>query len=275
MSPTTTMVLETETLRLNRHDDQVAVLTLDAAPANEIGLRMLAGLEQVLDFLDAARPHALVITSARPQAFSAGADLRELHRELERHLTAGDTIEAAQAEVRTFLDRIHRVMERLDTAPYATIAAISGVCMGGGFELALACDIRVADRSARFAFPELRLGLVPGWGGTARLVRESGASLLRDLLITGRSLGAQRAYEVGLVQSPVARGEALPMAMRMAAQAARHSPAAMLAAKRLSKALPAGALEAEKDAFVALFAHDTVRQALARFATSTDIRPYL
>lgn len=274
MSPTN-MVLETETLRLHRHDDEIAVLTLDAAPANEIGLRMLAGLEEVLGFLHAAPPRALVISSARPEAFSAGADLRELHRELERHLAAGHSIAAAQAEVRGFLDRIHAVMERLDTAPYATIAAISGVCMGGGFELALACDVRVADRSARFAFPELRLGLVPGWGGTARLVRESGASLLRDLLITGRSLGAQRAYEVGLVQSPVARGEALGMAMRMATQAARHSPAALLAAKRLSKALPAGALQAEKDAFVALFAEDSVRQALLRFATSTDIRPYL
>ncbi len=278
------LVLERSTLRLHRlvRSDETAaatpdvcILTLDHAPANEISLEMLAGLEAVLAYTAANPPRALVITSARATAFSAGADLRELHRELESHLADGGSIVDAQAEVRRFLDRIHAVMDALDLAPFATIAAISGVCMGGGFELALACDLRVADKSARFAFPELRLGLVPGWGGTARLARETSPALLRDLLITGRSLGSQRAYELGLIQSPVARGEALNIAMRMATQAAHFSPAAVSATKRLSKALPAGALQAEKDAFVALFADDTVRQALRRFATSTDLRPYL
>jgi len=268
------LVLERATLRLHRKDD-VAVLVLDHAPANEVSVAMLGALEEVLAYTRAHPPRALVLTSARANAFSAGADLRELHRELEKHLASGKSIEAGQTEVRAFIDRIHTVMDQLDTAPFATIAAIAGVCMGGGFELALACDIRVADKSVRFAFPELRLGLVPGWGGTARLSRETSPALLRDLLITGRSLGAQRAYELGLIQSPVARGEALNIAMRMATQAAHFSPPALQAAKRLSKALPAGALQAEKDAFVALFANDAVRQALHRFATSTDVRPYL
>lgn len=268
-------LLERPTLRLTRAVGDVCVLTLDAAPANEIGLEMLTGLEAALELLLAEPPRALVIASARPSAFSAGADLRELHRELEGHLDGGGSIADAQAEVRRFLVRIHAVMDALDTAPFTTIAAISGVCMGGGFELALACDLRVVDKSARFAFPELRLGLVPGWGGTARLARESGPWLLRDLLMTGRSLGAQRAYELGLTHSPVARGEALNVALRMAEQSARFSPASVRAAKRLSKALPEGALQAEQDAFVALFAEDTVREALRRFATSTDLRPYL
>lgn len=275
MSESPTMVLERETLRLEDAGDGVVVLTLDAAPANEISTTMLAALEDVLAYTAAHPPRAMVITSARSNAFSAGADLRELQRELEKHLGGGGSIEDAQAEVRRFIDRIHAVMDAFDTAPFATIAAISGVCMGGGFELALACDLRVADKSARFAFPELRLGLVPGWGGTARLARETSPALLRDLLITGRSLGAQRAYELGLIQSPVARGEAFAIAKRMAVQAAHFSAPALQAAKRLSKALPAGALQAEKDAFVALFANPDVRAALLRFATSTDIRPYL
>jgi enoyl-CoA hydratase/carnithine racemase len=271
-------LLETARLRLVRRD-AVAELVLDAAPANEIGLALLGDLEAALARLGALAGdepiRALLIGSARANAFSAGADLRELHHALERHLAAGGRIADAQAEVKRFLARIHAVMSALDEAPYATIAAIAGVCMGGGFELALACDVRVCDKSARFAFPELRLGLVPGWGGTARLIREGGAALLRDLLVTGRSLGAQRAYELGLVQSPVARGEALATARRMAEHAAHHSPAALAAAKRLTQALPPGALAAEQDAFVALFADPTVRRALARFAASSDVRPYL
>jgi enoyl-CoA hydratase/carnithine racemase len=147
--------------------------------------------------------------------------------------------------------------------------------MGGGFELALTCDLRVCDKSARFAFPELRLGLIPGWGGTARLARECGQSILRDLLMTGRTIGAARAFELGLTQSPLARGEHVAAALRMARQAARFPPQATRFAKRLTKALPDGALAAEKRAFVELFAHPTVREALTRFAGSTDLRPYL
>lgn len=254
---------------------ELALLLLDNPPANELGRAMLASLERALAELDTLRPRALVIASARESAFCAGADLRELHRELEAHLARGEPMAQAQAEVRRFLERMHAVMSALDHAPYPTVAAIHGACMGGGFELALACDLRVVDRSARFAFPELRLGLVPGWGGTARLAREGGASLLRDLLMTGRTLGAQRAYELGLAHAPVARGEVLPSALRMAEQAARFSPAALSAAKTLTKALPADALAREIDTFVTLFAEDTVRHALARFAGSTDLRPYL
>lgn len=267
--------LSCDVLTLTRDDQQVALLTLHAPPANEISTAVLAALEEVVALVTAEPPRALVIASANPSAFSAGADLRELHRELEHHLAAGLTIEEGQARVSAALDRLHAVMDALDIAPFPTVAAIAGVCMGGGFELALTCDLRVCDKSARFAFPELRLGLVPGWGGTARLARECGQAILRDLLMTGRTIGAARAFELGLVQSPVARGEATMTALRMARQAAHFAPQAMRAAKALTKALPDGALAREKATFVALFAHPTVREALSRFATSTDVRPYL
>ncbi len=269
-----TKVLDKSTLTL-AYDDGLAILTLDAPPANEIGRQTVADLEAVLDYVAIHPPGAMVITSARPTAFSAGADLRELHRELEHHLVHGGSIEVAQAEVSKAIYRIHAVMDTLDTLPFPTIAAIAGVCMGGGFELALACDLRVTDKSARFAFPELRLGLVPGWGGTARLAREAGQHLVRDLLLTGRTIGAQRAYELGLCQMPVARGEHLETALKMAKQAARFSSRSVQHTKRLTKALPEGALTREKQAFVELFAYPTVREALARFAGSTDVRPYL
>jgi len=258
----------------------VARLVMSSPPANEIGRQALADLEVVIDWLAASDVRALVITSALPTAFSAGADLRELQRELAAHIASGGARADACREVRAFLDRIHAALDRLDLLPMTTIAALAGVVFGGGFELALACDLRVADQSARFAFPELRLGLVPGWGGTARLAREAGASLCRDLLLTGRSLGAERAYTLGLVSQVVPRGEAEAAALRMAEQCALFEPAAVAAAKRLTKPLPREALEAEKEAFVALFAIEgegggPVARALTTFVKSKDVRPYM
>ena len=104
------------------------------------------------------------------------------------------------------------VFDTLDTAPLTTIAAVHGVVFGGGFELALTADLVIADKTARFCFPELRLGLVPGFGGIPRLSRDCGNALVRDLLLSGRSLGAARAHELGLVSQLVPRGEALAAA---------------------------------------------------------------
>src|SRR5579859_67013 len=137
----------------------IVELTLDRQPANEIGTEMLAELERFVAALPQLAPQtsACLVSSGRKQGFSAGADLRELYRAAEplaeRERLAG---------VRQFLERIHAVLNAIDSAPFVTIAAVHGVCFGGGFELALACDILVADKMARFAFPELRLGLIPG-----------------------------------------------------------------------------------------------------------------
>ena len=109
------------------------------------------------------------------------------------------------AGVRDFLERIHAVLNAIDAAPFVTIAAVHGICFGGGLELALACDIIVADKMARFAFPELRLGLIPGFGGIPRLKRDLGNAFMRDLLLTGRSVNAARAQAVGLVSQLAGR----------------------------------------------------------------------
>jgi len=101
--------------------------------------------------------------------------------------------------VRAFLERIHAVLNAIDAAPFVTIAAVHGACLGGGLELALACDMIIADKMARFAFPELRLGFIPGFGGIPRLKRDLGNALVRDLLFTGRTVNATRAHAVGLV----------------------------------------------------------------------------
>ncbi|HYL10653.1 MAG TPA: enoyl-CoA hydratase/isomerase family protein, partial [Candidatus Acidoferrales bacterium] len=195
--------------------DSVIELTLDHAPANEIGQAMLEELEKFTAALDSLSKEASVciISSARKAGFSAGADLRELYK----HFQSTDKQEL-QASLRSVLERIHRVFNTLDAAPVVTISAVHGVCFGGGFELALTCDLIIADKMARFAFPELRLGLIPGFGGIPRLKRDLGNALIRDLLLTGRSINATRAHSVGLVSQLTAEGEALRVARSTAAQ---------------------------------------------------------
>ena len=229
--------------------DGVYELTLDQAPCNEIGARMLEALEGFLDSitpnLDSA--HALIIRSALRSGFCAGADLRALYRGLQEAESASGRRQLAQ-----FIDRIHAVMDRLDTLPLVTVGVINGICFGGGLELALTCDILIAEKSARFAFPELRLGIVPGFGGIPRLKREVGNAVVRDLLLTGRSVNARKAQAVGLVSQLVPVGEGLTAARALAKQAAKFDPTARVAAKRFIKPLPRAELHEEKRLFLEL-----------------------
>ena len=207
-------------------------LTLDSAPANEIGLAMLQELERFVGALDSLAPEtsACIIYSDRKHGFSAGADLRELY-----HGAAQISEKDRLSGVRSFLERIHAAFNAFDAAPFVTIAAVHGVCFGGGFELALTCDIIVADKMARFAFPELRLGLIPGFGGIPRLKRDLGNAFIRDMLLTGRSINAARAQSVGLVAQLAAEGEALRIARATAAQIAKFDGVTRTAAKKFIK----------------------------------------
>ncbi len=252
--------------------DAVIELTLDRAPANEIGTETLAELEQFVAAFPALAPQtsACIISSARKQGFSAGADLRELYRGAEP-LSERDRLTG----VRQFLERIHAALNAIDAAPFVTIAAVHGVCFGGGFELALACDIIIADKMARFAFPELRLGLIPGWGGIPRLKRDLGNAFVRDLLLTGRSVNAARAQAVGLVAQLAAEGEALKIARSTAAQITKFDAVTRAAAKKFIKPVPHEELRREIDLFCELFARPAVMAALKKFVESTDAMPYL
>lgn len=247
-------------------------LTLDREPANEIGSAMLEELEKFSAALDslAKEASACILASARKAGFSAGADLRELYNEA---LALDET--ARVAGVRRFLERVHKVLNTIDAAPIVTIAAVHGVCFGGGFELALACDIIVADKMARFAFPELRLGLIPGFGGIPRLKRDLGNAFIRDLLLTGRSVNAPRAQAVGLVAHLAAEGEALSLARATAAQIAKFDPATRMIAKKFIKPIPYDELRREIDLFCELFSRPAVMASLKKFVESTDAMPYL
>ena len=151
---------------------------------------MLDDLERFTAALPAleSQASALILYSEQKAGFSAGADLRELYS-----LAQKMDMSSAVKGVREFLERIHAVLNRMDTSPLTTIAAVHGVCFGGGFELALTCDLIIADKMARFCFPELRLGLIPGFGGIPRLKRDIGNAVVRDLLLTGRSINATKA----------------------------------------------------------------------------------
>jgi enoyl-CoA hydratase/carnithine racemase len=252
--------------------DGAIELVLHRDPCNEIGSRTLEELEKFATALPVLtnEVHAVIIHSTLKAGFSAGADLRELFQR-------GQAMEksAALRGVREFLERIHAVMNAIDAAPLTTIAAVHGVTFGGGFELALACDIIIADRMARFCFPELRLGLIPGFGGIPRLKRDLGNAVVRDLLLTGRSFNVTKAQQIGLVSQIAAEGEALRVARATASQVGKFDRQTAAAAKAFVKPIPYEELQREIDIFCQLYSRPAVEERLRKFVESTDAQPYL
>ena len=247
-------------------------LAMHRDPCNEIGSLTLEELERFAAALPelAREAHALILYSTQKAGFSAGADLCELFqrgRQLEKM--------AALRGVRDFLERIHAVMNALDALPLTTIAAVHGVTFGGGFELALVCDIMIADRMARFCFPELRLGLIPGFGGIPRLKRDLGNAVVRDLLLTGRSFNVVKAQQIGLVSQIAAEGEALRLARATASQVGKFDRQTAAAAKAFVKPIPYDELKREIDIFCDLYARPAVEEGLRKFVENESAHPYL
>ncbi|MGH9707846.1 MAG: enoyl-CoA hydratase/isomerase family protein [Candidatus Acidiferrales bacterium] len=252
--------------------DGVIELRLDRAPCNEIGSATLEDIERFAAALDTLETsaHALIISSGRKEGFCAGADLRELFRESQKLPPA-----ERMSGLRDFLERIHRVLNRIDASPLTTIAAVHGATFGGGFELALACDLIIADKMARFCFPELRLGLIPGFGGIPRLKRDLGNAVVRDLLLTGRSINATKAQAIGLVSQVTGEGDAVRVARATAAQLGKFDRATSIAAKQFIKPIPHEEMRREISIFCELFARPAVEAGLRKFVESTDALPYL
>src|SRR5215472_2549887 len=249
----------------------VIELALRRGPCNEIGSLSLEELEKFVTSLEKMQrdAHALIMYSELKSGFCAGADLRELYERSQ----AMAKLEAIRG-VRDFLERVHRVLNLIDSAPLTTIAAVHGITFGGGFELALACDLIIADKMARFCFPELRLGLIPGFGGIPRLNRDLGNAVVRDFLLTGRSFNVTKAQQIGLVSQVVAEGEALNAARATAAQVAKLDRDTVIAAKKFIKPIPYQELRREIDIFCELFVQPAVEAGLKKFVESTDAQPY-
>lgn len=250
----------------------VIEVTLHREPCNEIGTVVLGELEKLVSALPVLEQssHAIIIHSTLACGFSAGGDLRELYEGIKT-----TEQKAALAGIRDFHERIHRVMNSLDATSLTTIAAIHGIVFGGGLELALTCDMIIADKTARFCFPELRLGIIPGFGGIPRLKRELGNAVVRDLLLTGRSFNVTKAQQIGLVSQVVAEGQALHVARGTAAQLAKFDRTTAAAAKKFIKPIPYDELQKEIEIVCDLYARPQVQSALKKFVESTDSQPYL
>ena len=250
----------------------VIELALHRVPCNEIGSTTLEELERFVAALESppSSACAVIVHSTIAAGFSAGADLRELYDQMQKlpkkKLLAG---------ARDFLKRVHRVLNAIDASSLTTIAAVHGVTFGGGFELALACDLVIADKMTRFCFPELRLGLIPGWGGIPRLKRDLGNALVRDLLLTGRSINAAKAQCAGLVSQVTAEGEALRVARTTAEQLGKFNRATAAAAKSFIKPIPREELRREIELFCKLLMQPAVKDGLRKFVEGGSALPYL
>src|SRR5215470_10685387 len=250
----------------------VIEVALHREPCNEIGAQTLDELEYLASSLPALeqQAHALIFYSKLNCGFSAGGDLRELYRGMQSMEK-----QAALAGIREFHQRIHHVMNTFDASPLTTIAAVHGIVFGGGLELALVCDLIITDKTARLCFPELRLGLIPGFGGIPRLKRDLGNAVVRDLILTGRSFNAAKAQQIGLVSQVVAEGHALRVARATAAQLRKFDRRTAAAAKKFIKPIPYDELRREIEIFCELFTQPEVQSSLKKFVESTDALPYL
>jgi enoyl-CoA hydratase/carnithine racemase len=234
-------------------DDRVATVVVDNPPLNVITDEIRAGVRAALRDLARGRVRAVVLTGAGDRAFCAGADLRE-----EQALT--------RDSVRPFLEADEAVLSAVEAYPGAVVAAVRGYAYGGGLELALACDVRLAGESARFAGVGVKVGLV---ASTARLTRLVGETAAKDLLLTGRSVEAPEALALGLVSRVVPDADLLAEAGRWAAMVAERAPLSV----RANKAMLAGwgptplaeALDREREQFAALQATRDHREALRAF----------
>jgi methylglutaconyl-CoA hydratase len=200
---------------------EVEVWTIDGAPRrNSITRAMLAGLLGELRRVAESRAvRCLVLTGAGDRAFCAGADLKE-----RAHMS--------QAEVHGFHHDLRAAMHLIETSPKVFVAALNGAALGGGLELALACDLRLMSAAAEVGLPEVGLGIIPGGGGTQRLSRAIGVARAKDLVLTGRRLGAAEALAFGLVTRVAPPGELRAAALALAAEVARNAPISLRQAKR-------------------------------------------
>jgi enoyl-CoA hydratase len=248
---------------VEQRDDAVAVVTIDRPEVlNALDRETLTQLRDRLRALATdVDVHAVVLIGAGDRAFAAGADIREM--------TPMGVLEAHGWGMLG-----HECGRLLESMPKGTIAAVNGLAVGGGCELALACDIRYASENASFGQPEINIGVIPGWGGTQRLARTIGAGLAKDLILTGRTIDAAEALRVGMVSAVYPRDELLDRALETAAVLAKKSPVAISAAKDAANRALQGdlgtGLSYEAVLFSALFATEDQKEGMTAFTEKRE-----
>jgi enoyl-CoA hydratase/3-hydroxyacyl-CoA dehydrogenase len=242
-----------EVVKLETRGD-VAIAWLASGLMNAIAPQVIADLGAVWQRVEGSGVRALVIASANPLVFSAGADIKAF------------TAVEDEAGGREVADRAHALLRGFERSSVATIAAVNGIAFGGGCELAMACDVRIAAQSALFGQPEIKLGLIPGFGGTQRLPRLVGANKALEMNLVGDAIGADEAYEFGLVNRVVVDHELFDTALQWARKLADQAPLALAQVKAVSANadLDAG-IDAEKAAFASVFVSEDGREGIDAF----------
>jgi enoyl-CoA hydratase len=249
-------------IRVDR-DGAVAVVTVDRQDAlNALDVSTLTQLRDELRGLaDEDGVRVVILTGAGERAFVAGADIK--------YMSA-----LGVAEAKEWGALGHEAGRLLETMPKPTIAAVNGFALGGGCELALACDIRYASSTAKLGQPEVNLGIIPGWGGTQRLARVCGLGVAKELIFTGRIVDTDEALRIGLVSA--VHDPVLEKARETAQLLATKSPVALRVMKVLANRALGGDhganLEAEGDSFGELFASEDAKEGLAAFVEKREPR---
>jgi enoyl-CoA hydratase len=247
------------------HDGAVAIVTVDRPDAmNALDVTTLTELRDRLRELAAdADTRVVVLTGSGERAFIAGADIKYM-----------SALDVAQAKAWGALGQ--ETAHLLETMPQPTIAAINGFALGGGCELALACDLRYASAKAKLGQPEINLGIIPGWGGTQRLARATTIGFAKELILTGRMVDATEAHQRGLVNAVFEPDELLAKSLEIARDLAKKSPIALAAAKGAANRALQGDhtknLTSEADHFGELFSSDDAREGLTAFIEKREAR---
>lgn len=238
-------------------EEQVAIVTINRPKVfNALNLEVLADLNAVLDRVEQEAVKVMILTGAGEKSFAAGADVPAI-----QPMTSEDAVHFSRTG--------HKAMNRLERSPFFTIAAVNGYALGGGCEVAMACDMRVASTNAKLGIPEAALGLFPGFGGTQRLPRMIGLGRAKELLATAQSVSAAQALEWGLVNHVVEQAELLPFCRELAGKIIANSASAIRMAKH---AMTIGmdmdldkAMEYEAAQFGVLFTTPDAAEGMAAF----------
>ncbi len=243
-----------------------AILTIDREKAlNALNSEVLGDLDAAIDALDLDAVRALIITGAGSKSFVAGADI-------------GEMSDLTKAEGEAFGKKGNDIFRKIESLPIPVIAAVNGFALGGGCELSLACDIRIASENARFGQPETGLGITPGFGGTQRLARTIGVGKAKEMLYTCAQVKASEALALGLVNAVYPIEELLPAAEKMAAAIAANAPIAVRATKKaVNEGLQVDidkAVEIEEKLFGSCFESADQREGMAAFLERRPHAPY-
>ena len=245
--------MASDLVHVERRADGVAVVTLDNPKVNALSTALLRELEDAAHALTDQPPGAVVVTGG-DRVFAAGADISEF---------------GGPEEAQRIGDQFLRSLNAVADIPRATIAAVGGVALGGGCELALACDFRIASTRARFGQPEILLGIIPGGGGTQRLPRLIGPSRAKDMILTGRQVDAEEALRIGLADELCEPDVLFDRALERAAELARGPVLAHGLAKRaIDRGLDitlGGGLDLEQQLFVEVFRTDDAKTGVQSF----------